>query len=328
VVAADRPPRTMLVTGAGGFVGRHVVARRLRQGQGVATLSRAEAAQGEPEEQAGIDRRRLPPDGTPAPGLFEGVTAVIHTAGLAHQPDATPSEHDRVNRRFAVETAEAAAEAGVRRFVFVSTVAVHGLSESDRPVGPDTPVAPKSAYGAAKLAAERDLSELAERTGLELVIVRPALVCGPHAPGNPAKLARAIAAGLPLPLGRLNNRRSLIDVDDLAELLLRCADRDAAAGRTYMAGDPETLSTTEIVTEIATGLEQPARLLPCPTRALRLLGALAGRGRTIRQLTGSLTLDVQACIDELGWTPVLGVRASLAALGARQRASTTHRSRG
>lgn len=244
---------------------------------------------------------------------------MVHAAGLAHRRDASPAEHDRVNRQFAIEAAEAAVAAGVPRFVFISSIAVHGLAEADRPVGPDFPVAPDSAYGAAKLAAERELSALAARSGLELVVVRPALVCGPHAPGNPAKLARAVATGLPLPLGRLNNRRSLIDVDDLAELLLRCVDRDVAAGGTFMAGDPDTLSTTEIVTEIAAGLGQPARLLPCPTRTLRWLGYLTGRSRMIRQVTGSLTVDSRGCIDQLGWAPAVGVRRSLRALGARRR---------
>lgn len=305
----------ILVTGAGGFTGRHTLRQVLAHGTPAIGLSRADAPPDMPG-LAGAAWRRGPADGLPDDQLFAGVDAVIHTAGLAHRRGATAADHRRVNRDLALETARAAARAGVRRFVLVSSIAVYGVAASPAELNTDTPLAPTSAYGAAKAEAEHGLHALADETGLEVVVVRPALVCGAHAPGNLAALARAVARGLPLPLGSVANRRSLIEVGDLGDLLYACARTPAAAGRTYLAGDPLTLATPDIVREIAVGLGKPPRLWPCPPALLLALGRITGRQRIVDQLTGSLSIDPTTSHHDLGWRPVRGVRAGLRALGA------------
>jgi nucleoside-diphosphate-sugar epimerase len=310
----------ILVTGASGFVGRHALGRLLEAGRPAIAMSRA-GAPPDPTDlvPAGLLRaewRTAPPEGAAKAPYFAGAAAVIHAAGLAHQSGAAPEAHQRINRDLALETARAAAEAGVRRFVLVSSIAVHGLSASLRPLDAQTPIAPASPYGVAKAEAERGLCAVAADTGLEVVVVRPALVCGARAPGNLAVLARALARGVPMPLASVANRRSLIEVGDLGDLLQACALRPEAVGGIYLAGDPRSLSTPEIAAEIGAGLGRPSRLWACPPGFLRALGGLTGRQRILAQLTESLEVDTAPCRRDLAWQPVRGVRAGLRALGA------------
>lgn len=251
-----------------------------------------------------------------APDLFRDIDSVVHVAGLAHSPATDGLEaHRRINRDLAIGCAEAAAAAGVRRFVFVSSIAVHGRHAGDRALTAASPIAPTTPYGQAKAEAEAALWQIAARTGLEVSVVRPPLVCGAHAPGNLGKLATAIRRGVPLPLKSVDNRRTLIEVEDLAALLIACADRPAAVGQAFLAGDPEAVSTPDIVRAIARGLGQRPRLFNCPVRALERVGDLSGRGGFVRQLTRSLELDVSPTLAALGWTPTNGVREGLTHTG-------------
>jgi nucleoside-diphosphate-sugar epimerase len=297
--AQTDPP--VLVTGATGFVGRRVVAAA--GGRAVPLSLRA----GDPV----AERLETALAGAEAPVL-------IHLGGRAHRSDAADpaalETYRRDNRDLTLALAEAALARGVRRFVFVSTVGVHGPPAPGQVLHPDDTPAPATAYGRAKWEAEQGLQALAAQ-GLELAVVRPPLVCGAGAPGNLAALARLVARGLPLPLGAVRNRRSLVEAGDLAELLILAADHRAAPGGVFLPADPQPLSTPEIVRALAAGLGKPARLLPVPPALLRLAGRLTGRARQIGQLVDSLEVDPSTAVERLGWRPARGARAGLEATG-------------
>ncbi len=295
------PASRILVTGAGGFVGCRLIAEA---GDAAAALS---VRQGDPvaERLAAVLAGRT-------------ATAVVHLGGRAHRADAADpaalETYRRDNRDLTLELARAALDAGIRRFVFVSTIGVHGQPAPGRVLRPEDAPAPETAYARSKLEAEEGLRGLVAQ-GLEPVVVRPPLVCGVGAPGNLARLARLVARGLPLPLGAVRNRRSLVEVGDLAELLLLAARYPAAPGGIFLPADPQPLSTPEIVRALAAGLGRPARLLPVPPALLRLAGQLSGRSRMIGQLLESLEVDPTVAIERLGWRPTRGARAGLEAVG-------------
>jgi nucleoside-diphosphate-sugar epimerase len=293
----------LIATGTRGFLGRHllqaapdgaVVPLSVRAGDAVAARLDAALAGG-------------------------AADAVLHLGGRAHRADAADPAalelYRRENRDLTLALARAALARGIRRFVFVSTVGVHGLSSGAGRFAPDHAPQPASAYAQAKLEAEAGLRALADE-GLEPVVVRPPLVCGVGAPGNLARLAGAVRHGLPLPLGAIRNRRSLVAAADLAELLLLAARHPAALGRVFLPADPQPLSTPELIRALARGLGRPARLVPVPPRLLRLGGRLTGRARLIEQLVDSLEVDPSSAFERLGWRPRQGAPAALAAFGA------------
>ena len=293
------PLQPLLVTGASGFIGKHVmdsagaqaVALSLRSGDAVE------------------DRLK---------GVLAGrsAAAVIHLAGRAHATDpVAPEIYRQDNCVLPVALAQAALNKGIRRFVFVSTVAVYGASSGARAFQETDLPRPQSDYARAKLEAEQALGELADQ-GLELVIVRPPLVYGAGAKANLARLADAIARGLPLPLGAVRNRRSLVNAGDLADLLLLAASHPQAPGCIFLPADRMPVSTAELSRALGRALGKPARLLPIPVPVLRLAGRLTGQARTVGQLVDSLEVDPQPTIDRLGWTPKRGLEAGLAAFAA------------
>jgi nucleoside-diphosphate-sugar epimerase len=208
--------------------------------------------------------------------------------------------------------AEQAAAAGVRRFVFLSSVKVNGEeTTSHSPFRADDPPAPKDAYGQSKWEAEEALVEIAERTGMEVVIIRPPLVYGPGVKGNFASMMKWVAKGVPLPLGAIDNRRSLVALDNLVDLITVCIDHPAAANQVFLAGDGEDLSTTELLRRVGKAMGRPARLLPVPTGLLRLGAAMLGKGDMARRLLGSLQVDISRTRDVLGWEPPVSVDEGL-----------------
>jgi nucleoside-diphosphate-sugar epimerase len=280
---------TVLVTGANGFVGRAVVARLVLDGCNVHAATRSQ--------------RSLPfahPKVLQFPGLdfrgnidwsaaLKGVQTIIHCAARVHvmqDSAADPiDEFRRVNVEGSRQLASQAANAGVRRFVFVISVG---------------------------LEAEFLLRQISIKTGIEICIVRPPLVYGHQAPGNFETLLRAIARGIPLPLGSVNNRRSLVAIDNLVDLLVRCADHPAAAGQIFLVSDDDDLSTTELVRRIAKVLGRRSWLLPLPARLLRGVARLVGRGIAAQSLLGSLQLDITKTRNLLDWAPPIGMDEALA----------------
>lgn len=292
------PPKA-LVTGASGFVGR-ALAGRLGPHQGIALGSA-----GWREAIAAAD--------------YRGAT-VIHLAARVHDPrgEAAAFEHDNVDKTR--ELAEAAAAGGAARFVFASTIKVYGEETSTEPFRPDSPAAPEDAYARSKWHAEEALREIASRTGLALAIVRIPLVYGPGVGGNFGALLRLADTGAWLPLAAVRNRRSLVNVDDLADALMLAATRPEAPGRAFIAAHPEPVSTPELIATLRAALGRPARLFGVPVRALEAAAALAGQRERVRRLTRSLEVDPTSLIGDLGWAPRHGLAEGVAETVAAWRA--------
>jgi nucleoside-diphosphate-sugar epimerase len=190
----------------------------------------------------------------------------------------------------------------VRRFVFVSSVKVNGEERAAAYTEADTPM-PEDAYALSKWEAEQGLRQIAAATGLEVVILRPPLVYGPGVGANFLALMHAVARGIPLPLGAINNRRSLIFVGNLADAILCCLEHPVAAGKTFLVSDGEDVSTPALVRRMAAALGGPARLVALPMPVLRAAAALAGKSALATRLLDSLTVDGTAIRHTLGWSP-------------------------
>jgi len=234
--------------------------------------------------------------------LLVGCEAIVHLANIAHG-SVSPDMLYRVNVEGTRFLAEKAVAGGARRLVYLSSIKAvgektHGLALS----GAEVP-APENAYGRAKLAAERALAEVAGRTGLEVVILRPPLVYGPGVKANFLALMRAVDRGWLLPLASVRNRRSLIYVGNLVEAIVRCLEVPEAAGKTYSVSDGDPVSTPQLVRALAGALGRPARLFAFPPKLLEAAGTVLGRGDSVRRLTRSLEVDDSAIRRELGWAP-------------------------
>ncbi len=234
------------------------------------------------------------------------IDAVVHLAGRAHvlKEDATDplAECRRINRDATLNLARQAAAAGVKRFVFVSTVKVNGEGR-EAPYTLTDAANPHDAYAISKWEAEQGLHEIAAQTGLEVVILRPPLIYGPGVKANFLRLVQAVDRGIPLPLGAVRNRRSLLYVENFASALLACLTRPEAAGKTYFVRDGEDVSSAELVRRLARALGRPARLVPVPPALLRAAGALLGKTAAVDRLLSSLTVDDAPLRRELGWAP-------------------------
>jgi nucleoside-diphosphate-sugar epimerase len=296
-------PARVLVTGASGFIGGHTC--RWLVGHGL----RVRAATRRPVSAtlglAGVETIRVPdlgPD-TEWGVALRDVDAVVHIAGLAHVLEpagAVAAEFLRVNADGAQRLAQAAAAAGTRRVLLMSSVSVYGPP----PAGPITeshPTSPDSAYAVSKLDGERRVREALAGTRTEVVVLRPPGVYGPGNPGNFLRLMRWIDAGYPLPLSLLRNRRSFVYVLNLADAVLACLRESAAAGRTYNICDGAPVSLPELVRYIAAALDRPARIWPCPPVLLRLAAGALGRRDDFDRILGSMEVDASAIHRELGW---------------------------
>jgi nucleoside-diphosphate-sugar epimerase len=190
----------------------------------------------------------------------------------------------------------------VRRFVFISSIKVNGEERATPYTDADTP-APEDAYALSKWEAEQGLRQIAAETGLEVVILRPPLVYGPGVGANFLALLRAVACGVPLPLGAISNQHSLIYVGNLVDAMLRCIEHPAAAGKTFLVSDSEAVSTPELVRRMAAALGRPARLVALPVPLLRAAATLAGKSALAIRLLDSLSVDDTSIRRDLGWTP-------------------------
>lgn len=316
------PPR-VLVTGANGLVGHALAAQAAARGLALRAATRQPAA-GLPPGVEPVVGLELDP-GTDWRAALAGIEVVVHAAARVHvMHDTAPdplAEFRRINTASSIELARQAAAAGVRRLVFVSTIFVNGAQTRGSPFRADDPGAPGSPYAVSKHEAEAGLREVAAATGLELVIVRPPLVYGPGVKGNFERLMQALHRGLPLPLGAVHNRRSLVGLDNLVDLLLTCTTHPAAAGEVFLVSDGEDLSTTELLRRTARALGRPARLVPVPEGWMRAAARVLGRDDLAQRLLGSLQVDIAKTRERLGWTPPVGVDEGLARTAAHFLAS-------
>ena len=296
-------------------MGRALVRRLLTDGRTVrAAIRPTSAALPADAERVTVDD--IGP-GTDWRGALAGVDAVVHLAARAHVlRDSSTDAHSlyrAVNTLGALRLAETAAAAGVRRFVFLSSARVHGDRSTRTPFVESSPLVAQDAYGRSKADAERGLASLARESALEPVIFRPPLVYGPGARGNFARLVALVARGVPLPLGAVRNRRSLVFVGNLVDAIVCALDHPAAPRETFMVSDGEDVSTPELVRRIARALGKPPRLVPVPATLLRLAGLLAGRSDDVARLLDDLVVDSSRIRERLGWRPPFTLDEGLAA---------------
>ncbi len=302
----------VLVTGATGFVGSTLCRFLTDAGYVVRAALRSDRAL--PEY---IKERVIVGDinsRTDWRAALERVDAVIHAAARVHVMHDSPEAaglYAETNARGTSRLVDAAARAGVRRFIFLSTVKVNGEEGGARAYSAVDEPAPCDEYGRSKLQAEHSVRTVGQSTGLQTVIVRPPLVYGPGVRANFLRLVGWVDRERPLPLGAVANSRSLVSVWNLASLLTECLSNPAAVGRTFMVSDGEDLSTPELIRRIARHLGRKTRLIPVPVGMLRLAGRVTGRSAEIDRLCGSLTVDAGPTRELLGWSAPLTVDQSL-----------------
>lgn len=305
---------TTLVTGANGFIGAALCSRLRREGVSVRRAVRLLRAEEQNGETACIGEISSQTDWSTA---LEGVERVVHLAARVHVMNDRSrdplAEFRQVNVEGSINLARQAAAAGVRRFVFLSSIKVNGESTSiGHPFSADDTPAPEDPYGISKHEAEQALKVIAEQSGMELVIIRPPLVYGPGVKANFEVMMRCLERGFPLPLGAItHNRRSLVALENLVDLIVTCLEHPNAANQVFLVSDGEDLSTAELLSRLGERLGKPARLFRVPIGLLGLSATLLNRPGIYQRICGSLQLDIGKTRQLLNWTPPVSVDEGL-----------------
>ncbi|HPV44379.1 MAG TPA: SDR family oxidoreductase [Methylotenera sp.] len=294
---------SVLVTGASGFVGKSLCAKLQSPGHAVFAAVRSKNPRVEDFEKIVVGSIDSKTDWSAA---LCNMDVVVHLAARVHvmaeRSENPLAEFRKVNVEGTRHLAECVARAGVKRFVYVSSVKVNGEQTASPYTELDKPN-PQDPYGVSKWEAEQALLQVAARTGLEVVIVRPPLVYGAGVKGNFAQMIKALAKRIPLPLAAVRNLRSLIYVENLVDALILCSIHPKAAGQTYLVSDGEDVSTSSLLRRLGEAMGRPARLFSCPPALLKLVGKLTGKSDQVDRLLGSLQVDSSKIRRELGWQP-------------------------
>ena len=305
--------KKLLITGANGFIGSELC--QTLQNRSIAFIPCVRRT-GEAKQYAvaPFENGDLSGEVNWKPALA-GCDVVIHLAARVHvmqegKKDPWPA-YRVANVDATMRLAAQAAEQGVGRFVYVSSIKVNGERTFGQPFSADDVPAPEDAYGKSKLEAEHALRAWSERTGVELVIVRPPLVYGPGVKANFARLMHAVKVGLPLPLGAIHNARSMVGLDNLVDFLLLCATHPAAANSTWLVSDNQDVSTSKLIRLIASAMHKPARLLPVPASLLAACASLLGRRPAAGRLLDSLQVDISPALNRLDWKPPFTLEAGI-----------------
>ncbi|MHB8747305.1 MAG: UDP-glucose 4-epimerase family protein [Gammaproteobacteria bacterium] len=309
----------VLVTGANGFIGRAMCLALKQSGASVCAMVRKTSSDSDRDFLPTVDEMVTAGDLSAVKDwrrALEGIDAVVHLAARAHvlkETAADPlSEYRRTNVQTTKRLALAAADAGVSRFVFLSSIGVNGNSTTSSPFSETDTPNPVTPYAVSKWEAENSLRDIHAKTALEVVIVRPPLVYGPGVKGNFLRLLEWISKGYLLPFGRVNNHRSLVYLGNLVDALLACLVHDRAPGKIFLVNDDEALSTADLIHALGFAMNTPTRLLPVPVKLLNLLGSALGKSADLERLFGSLVVDGGFIRNQLGWAPRYAVADGLA----------------
>lgn len=308
-------PLRVVVTGATGFVGSALV-DALKNNQNYLPIS---VVRSTPRNDAANANVFLIPGLSSTTDWSDGLkeaAIVVHAAARVHVMKEVSgnalAEFRKVNVEGTVNLARQAAAAGVKRFVFISSIKVNGeATHSGRPFKADDRPAPSDPYGVSKQEAEEALRAISAETGMQVVIIRPTLIYGPGVKANFRNMMGWLKKGIPLPFGAISNKRSLVSIDNLVSLIVLCMEHPAAAGETFLVSDGVDLSTTELLARTADALGVKSRLIPVPS-SLLVFGAVAlGRRSLSQRLCGSLQVDIQKTKSLLGWNPPVSVEEAL-----------------
>lgn len=294
---------TVLVTGATGFVGHHLAPALGRENWLVRRAVRHLAGTGDE-----VLIQSVGPTTDWRAALAE-VDAVVHLAARVHKPNEEHADelYRMINTHGTLQLAESAARAGVKKFLYVSTILVNGSCTDGRsPFRESDECAPRGVYGISKARAEIGLKRLSQQSEMKISVVRPPLVYGSGAGGNFRRLVRAVKYGIPLPLGSIENRRAFISVQNLASFISRWLSAGNEKFATYLVADHEQVSTPDFIRRIAAAMNRRAFLLPVPTRILELALRLANRPELRDSLIGSMEIDISAALS-IGWKPQISM---------------------
>lgn len=310
----------VFLTGASGFVGSALL-RRLQADEQELIAAVRKGSKGLPASVRTVQFDAFDQDNH-WDGVLSECEVVIHSAARVHVMNETDSDPLTAFRKVNVEgtlaLARQAIAAGVKRFVFISSIKVNGEgTQPGQPYTAEDPPLPQDPYGVSKMEAEQQLRQLGQQSGMEVVIIRPVLVYGPGVKANFQSMMRWLDKGVPLPFGAIDNRRSLVALDNLVDLVVTCLAHPAAANQVFLVSDGEDLSTSSLLRRMAQALGKPARLLPVPAFMLRWGASLLGKRALSQRLCGSLQVDIEKTRRLLGWHPPVDVDTALK-LAARQ----------
>ena len=303
----------VLVTGASGFVGSALCAHLVTEGHVV--IGTVRNVPGKP--LPGVEYQIISDVSIGANWreVLTDINVVVHCAARVHvmkEASVDPLAAFReVNVKGTACLAEQAVDRGAKRFIYISSIKVNGETTGGHPFKADDTPAPEDPYGISKWEAEQVLREIAEKTGLEVVIIRPPLVYGPGVRANFLRLMQGIMSGVPLPLGAIDNRRSLVALDNLVDLIEDCLNNPQAINQTFLVSDGDDLSTKALFQRTAVALGRPVRLIPVPVSLLWAMARLFGKSDFAQRLCGSLQVDISKTRDRLSWSPPISVDEAL-----------------
>ena len=303
----------VLVTGAQGFVGLSLTAALVKLCYQVRGAVRGNFQANEWQETLSVGD--INGDTVWSEALAD-VSVVIHLAARVHvmneMTDDPLAEFRKINVEGTLNLARQAFKAGVSRFIYISSIKVNGeFTDPGCPFKADDASQPMDPYGISKREAEDGLRQLAKDTGLEVVIIRPPLIYGLGVKANFLNMMRWIHKGIPLPLGAINNARSLVALDNLVDLIVTCIQHPAAANQTFLVSDGEDVSTTDLLKRTALAMGIKARLIPVPDILIKAGGKLLGKGDVVQRLCGNLQVDITKAQQLLGWAPPISVEEGL-----------------